>query len=141
MCCYTPNNASNHATDDAASPTKRRHLETSPTSIPSALESSEDTSPQAHEAMQPWEGVPQNELPPRSSSIPGRTAQLPLSVPDQARRTPFHNFKKLPSRSNANSLSVETNIYTETRMLQDQTGRLRMFTLSAPHDLASKSPA
>ncbi|AEO69412.1 uncharacterized protein THITE_2119785 [Thermothielavioides terrestris NRRL 8126] len=124
MCCYTPNNASNHATDDAASPTKRRHLETSPTSIPSALESSEDTSPQAHEAMQPWEGVPQNELPPRSSSIPGRTAQLPLSVPDQARRTPFHNFKKLPSRSNANSLSVETNIYTETRMLQDQTGRL-----------------
>lgn len=131
MCCYTPNSASDHVPDDAASPTKRRHLETSPPSIPSALETSEATSPQSREGMQPWDQISRNQQQPRVVSISGMTAQLQLSVPDHARQGSIHNSKKFPSRSNANGLSVETNIYTETRMLQDQTGRLRMFTFSS----------
>ncbi|KAK4238151.1 fungal-specific transcription factor domain-containing protein [Achaetomium macrosporum] len=124
MCCYTPNNASDHAADSAASPTKRRHLETSPPSIPSALETSEGTSPQACEALQPWDHIRKNEQQSGGSSVAGMATQLPLSVPEHARQSSFHTFRKLPNRSNANGLSEETNIYTETRMLQDQTGRL-----------------
>ncbi|KAL2128600.1 hypothetical protein VTI74DRAFT_8951 [Chaetomium olivicolor] len=126
MCCYTPNNASDHGAESAASPTKRRHLETSPPSIPSALEASEEISPQARGTMQPWDHVRKSEQQTGDSSMSGLTTQLPLPIPvlEHARPGPFHNFKKLPSRSNANGLSEETNIYTETRMLQDQTGRL-----------------
>lgn len=45
-------------------------------------------------------------------------SQPPLSMPAQG-------LGKTPSRDNAKGLSEETTIYTETRMLQDQTGRLR----------------
>jgi hypothetical protein len=59
--------------------------------------------------------------------MPGMTAPLSFPIPDLGRQGSLHhNFKKLPSRNNANGLSEETNIYTETRMLQDQTGRLCM---------------
>lgn len=127
MCCYTPNNASDHVGDSAASPTKRRHLDTSPPSIHSALEASEEPSPQARDATQVWNQARKHEQQPGDSTMSGMTAELPLStsVPDHVRHGAFHNFKKLPSRSNANGLPEETNIYTETRMLQDQTGRLR----------------
>jgi hypothetical protein len=127
MCCYTPSNASDHVADSAASPTKRRHLDTSPPSIPSVFEASEESSPQARDTMQAWDQTRKNEQQPGDSSMSGMAAQLPLSmpVPDHVRQPSFHSFKKLPSRSNANGLSEETNIYTETRMLQDQTGRLR----------------
>ncbi|KAK4043233.1 fungal-specific transcription factor domain-containing protein [Parachaetomium inaequale] len=126
MCCYTPSNASDHVADSAASPTKRRHLDTSPPSIPSVFEASEASSPQAHDTMQAWDQTRKNEQQPGDSSMSGMTAQLPLSMPapDHVRQGSFHSFKKLPSRNNANGLSEETNIYTETRMLQDQTGRL-----------------
>ena len=126
MCCYTPSNASDHVADTAASPTKRRHLDTSPPSISSVLEASEEPSPQTHDAMQAWEQT-QNEQQSGDSSMSGMTTQLPISMPapDHVRQGSFHNFKKLPNRNNANGLSEETNIYTETRMLQDQTGRLR----------------
>ena len=127
MCCYTPSNASDHVADSAASPTKRRHLDTSPPSIPSVFDASEASSPQARDTMQAWDQTRKNEQQPGDSSMSGMTAQLPLSmpVPDHVRQGSFHSFKKLPSRNNANGLSEETNIYTETRMLQDQTGRLR----------------
>jgi len=127
MCCYTPNNSSEHGADSAASPTKRRHLDTSPPSIHSALAAPETTSPQAIETMQTWDQVRKSEEQPRESSISGVTTQPPmsLSIPDHGRQGSFHHLRKLPSRNNANGLSEETNIYTETRMLQDQTGRLR----------------
>ncbi|EAQ89145.1 hypothetical protein CHGG_05764 [Chaetomium globosum CBS 148.51] len=75
--------------------------------------------------MQAWEQT-QSEQQSGDSSMSGMTTQLPISmpVPDHVRQGSFHNFKRLPNRNNANGLSEETNIYTETRMLQDQTGRL-----------------
>jgi hypothetical protein len=128
MCCYTPNNASDHAADSAASPPKRRHLDTSPPSIPSALDTLEAISPQGRESMQPWDQLRKSEQQSGDSpmaGMAGMAAQLPLPVSERARQGSFENFGKLPNRSNANGLSEETNIYTETRMLQDQTGRLR----------------
>jgi hypothetical protein len=131
MCCYTPTNASDHAADSAASPTKRRHLDTSPPSIHSALEASEASSPQARDtSMQSWDHVQKTEQQSEGgdSSMSGLTPQLPLPttiVPEHVRPGAFPSFKKLPSRNHANGLSEETNIYTETRMLQDQAGRLR----------------
>ena len=131
MCCYTSNNGSDHAADEsAASPTKRRHIDTSPSSIQDILETSDVSSPQAREPMLAWDPVRKNEQRPRGFSMPEVTAQMPLSdsiLPEHTREVSFHNFKKLPSRANANGLSEETNIYTETRMLQDQTGRLRRY--------------
>ncbi|KAK4157989.1 fungal-specific transcription factor domain-containing protein [Chaetomidium leptoderma] len=131
MCCYTPSSASDHVADSSASPTKRRHIDTSPPSISSALETSEASasasSPPDRDAMQTWDHVRKDEQQPGDSSMSGMTApQLPLSmpVPDHVRQGSFHNFRRLPSRNHANGLSEETNIYTETRMLQDQTGRL-----------------
>ena len=127
-CCYTLSNASDNVADSVESPTKRRQLDRSPPSIHSALETSDATPPEAHDAM-PWDQVRKNEQPPGELSVSIVTAAQPppLSVPgpDHARQGPFHGFKKLPSRNTANGLSEETNIYTETRMLQDQTGRLR----------------
>ncbi|KAK4243766.1 fungal-specific transcription factor domain-containing protein [Corynascus novoguineensis] len=125
-CCYTPNNASDHVADSAASPTKRRHLGTSPPSISSVLEASGETSPRSGDAMQPWNQTQKNEHQPGSSSISGMTSQTPLSMPApvHVRQGSIHDFKRLPSRNNVKGLSEETNIYTETRMLQDQTGRL-----------------
>lgn len=143
ICCYTPSNASDHVADSAASPTKRRHIDTSPPSIPSVLEGSEGTSPQSRDAMQAWDQTPGAEqqqdqqhhqqhqhMKSEDSSMSGMTTQPPISIPvlDHVRHGSLHNFKKLPSRNNANGLSEETNIYTETRMLQDQTGRLRRLT-------------
>lgn len=128
MCCYTPNNASDHVADEsAASPTKRRHIDTSPPSINAALETSDVSSPQTRDPMQPWDQVRKAEQRQGDSSMSGLTAQLPLSAsaPEHSRELSFHNIKQLPSRNNTNGLSEETNIYTETRMLQDQTGRLR----------------
>lgn len=142
-CCYSPANASDNVADDSVeSPTKRRHLDTSPPSIHSALETSDATPPEAHDAMQPWDQVRKNEQPPRELSVSSVTAAQPppLSVPapDHARPGPFHGFKKLPSRNTANGLSEETNIYTETRMLQDQTGRLRRLPQSLPPHLCAE---
>jgi len=76
--------------------------------------------------MQAWNQTRKSEQQAGDSSMSGMTSQPPLSVPapDHVRQGSFHNFKRLPSRNNAKGLSEETNIYTETRMLQDQTGRL-----------------
>jgi hypothetical protein len=115
MCCYTPTNASDHAADSAASPTKRRHLDTSPPSIHSALEGSEASPPQARDTtMQSWDQAQKTEQQSGDSSMSGVTAQLPLpiTVPEHVRPTAFRSFKKLPRRNNANGLSEETNIYT-----------------------------
>ncbi|KAH6850304.1 fungal-specific transcription factor domain-containing protein [Chaetomium sp. MPI-CAGE-AT-0009] len=75
--------------------------------------------------MQAWEQT-KNEQQTGDSSMSGMTTQLPISMPapDHVRQGSFHTFKRLPNRNHANGLSEETNIYTETRMLQDQTGRL-----------------
>jgi hypothetical protein len=129
MCCYTPTSASDHVADSAASPTKRRHLDTSPPSIHSALEASDATSPQARDTMQVWDQPRKTDQQTGDLSMSGVTGQLPLPVPasEPFRQGSSHTFRKLPSRNNANGLSVETNIYTETRMLQDQIGRLRRY--------------
>jgi hypothetical protein len=78
--------------------------------------------------MQSWDQVQKTEQQSGDSSMSGLTTHLPLPatvVPEHVRPGAFPGFKKLPSRNNANGLSEETNIYTETRMLQDQAGRLR----------------
>ncbi|KAL2019666.1 hypothetical protein VTK56DRAFT_9285 [Thermocarpiscus australiensis] len=130
-CCYTPNNASDYVTDESSgSPTKRRHVETSSLSVPSALEAPEPSTPQAREPMQALDQaldqVAKTEQLGNATSMPG--ARVPslssVPVPEHVREASFHSLKKLPTRTNANGLSEETNIYTETRMLQDQTGRL-----------------
>jgi hypothetical protein len=134
MCCYTPNNTSDDVADSAASPTKRRHLDTSPPSMPLAIETSETSSSQSRDTMQSWDQVRQNEQEPGDSSMTAMTAQpltLPVPALDHARQGSLHSFRKLPSRANTNGLSEETNIYTETRMLQDQTGRLRRYPHTA----------
>ncbi|KAL2258128.1 hypothetical protein VTK26DRAFT_8686 [Humicola hyalothermophila] len=127
MCCYTPNNASDHVADDsAASPTKRRHDDAFPTPLNATLETTDASSPKVRDPMQGWAQVRKTGQRPGDPRMSGPTVQLPLptSGPDPLREIPPHNFKKLPSRSNANGLSEEASIYTWTRLLQDQTGRL-----------------
>ncbi|KAL2181787.1 fungal-specific transcription factor domain-containing protein [Thermothelomyces heterothallicus CBS 202.75] len=126
-CHYTPNNTSEHAADSAASPTKRRHLDNSPPSIPSVLKAPEELSPHSGDAMQAWRQPRKSEQQPGDASMSGMmTSQPPLSMPaqDHTRQGFLRNPKKTSSRNNAKGLPEETSIYTETRMLQDQTGRL-----------------
>ncbi|KAK4106770.1 hypothetical protein N658DRAFT_415070 [Parathielavia hyrcaniae] len=80
--------------------------------------------------MQSWDQVRQSEQEPEDSpmaalpTMPAQQQPLPVPVPVNVRHGSYRGLRKLPSRGNANGLSEETNIYTETRMLQDQTGRL-----------------
>lgn len=140
-CSYTPNhnnsNSSNSNTSDidvdsAASPTKRRHLDTGQTPLPSPLEAPDPVSAQARHVLAPWGQVPKTEerqndisMPPPPSAV--QTPLPPLSASIYESGLVPNSFPKLPNRNNANGLSDETNIYTETRMLQDQTGRLREY--------------
>ena len=158
MCYYTPSSGTDHAADTVTSPTKRRHLDMSPPSIHSALESAassagaaagEVTSPHGRgggnggggggDPMQGWEQqVVMKSEQQQSQQHQGdlamggvTTSPPPLGLAaaqeQQSRQGSLQGFKKLPSRNNANGAAEETNIYTETRMLQDQTGRLRGF--------------
>ncbi|KAL1843814.1 hypothetical protein VTJ49DRAFT_7524 [Mycothermus thermophilus] len=133
ICSYTPNNnngsnASDLDAESAASPTKRRHLDTSQPSLPSPLETPDPISAHARHAMPPWGQTPKTEERHGEMSMPPPPAvQTPLPslpVPGYDPPPPLRDFTKLPNRHNAKGLSEETNIYTETRMLQDQTGRL-----------------
>ncbi|KAK0748692.1 fungal-specific transcription factor domain-containing protein [Apiosordaria backusii] len=132
-CSYTPNNASDYGPGESAgSPTKRRHIETSPPSISATLENANNSSPQSREVMQSWDDARATQ--PSQASVGGSdlsspTAPLPppLTGRGHVKKVSIHGTKKLPSRSNTgntNSYAEETNIYTETRMLQDQSRRL-----------------
>ncbi|KXX76947.1 Filamentous growth regulator 27 [Madurella mycetomatis] len=78
--------------------------------------------------MQTWDEVRKSEPQQGDALMSGvtTTAPPPPSLPAQehVRHVSLHHVKKIPTRNNTNGLSEETNIYTETRMLQDQTGRL-----------------
>ncbi|KAK3990564.1 activator of stress genes 1 [Cladorrhinum sp. PSN332] len=127
-CTYTPNTASSDygPGESAGSPTKRRHIDMSPPSISATLEASDGSPPQGPS----WEDVRTGQAPVLSSSMSSPTAPLPppLSGRGHTKKLSIHGGKKPPSRSNTgntnNNIAEETNIYTETRMLQDQTRRL-----------------
>ncbi|KAL2271769.1 hypothetical protein VTJ83DRAFT_1140 [Remersonia thermophila] len=134
-CSYTPNNNSNggsNASDldveSAASPTKRRHIDTSQPSLPSPLETPDPISAHVRHAMSTWGQTLKAEERHSDMSMPPPPAvQTPLPslpVPGYDPPPPLRDFTRLSNRHNAKGLSEETNIYTETRMLQDQTGRL-----------------
>jgi len=130
-CYYTPSHhASSHVAESSvASPTKRRHLGTSPPSVPSSLEMNPASVSHAYEPIQTWDqrrSSEQRPLVPPSLPVVTTNPFPTLPVAERSREPPFH-LKALPSRANPNGLSEEMTIYTETRMLQDQTGRLRKF--------------
>ncbi|KAK4225560.1 fungal-specific transcription factor domain-containing protein [Podospora fimiseda] len=124
-CTYSPNSASDYGPGESAgSPTKRRHIDMSPPSISATLEASEGSPPQGPS----WEDVRTGQAPVLSSSMSSPTASIPPPPSrGHTKKLSIHG-KKPPSRSNTentnNNLAEETNIYTETRMLQDQTRRL-----------------
>ncbi|KAK4186531.1 fungal-specific transcription factor domain-containing protein [Podospora australis] len=138
MCTYTPNSATSDygPGDPAGSPTKRRHIDMSPPSIQATLETAgNEQSPRTRESIQAWAETQVTQALPARSSISSPTAPLPppLSGQGHVRKVSINSVKKLPSRNNShnttqsnntNGLAEETNIYTETRMLQDQTRRL-----------------
>ncbi|KAK4171202.1 fungal-specific transcription factor domain-containing protein [Triangularia setosa] len=132
-CSYTPNSASDYGPGESAgSPTKRRHIETSPPSISATLENANNSSPRAREVMQSWDearAAQPSQASGGGSTLSSPTAPLPppLTGRGHVKKVSIHGTKKLPSRSNtgnANGYAEETNIYTETRMLQDQSRRL-----------------
>ncbi|KAM7189274.1 activator of stress genes 1 [Rhypophila sp. PSN 637] len=118
--------APEHAAGElCGSPTKRRHIETSPSAIRSTTEVS--TSPAQNASgdstqSQTWEDVRDGQVTakgsPRPTSPPARSLH-PATIPNHGRRG-SHDLETQASRSQAE----EATIYTETRMLQDQTGRL-----------------
>ncbi|KAK3333970.1 hypothetical protein B0T19DRAFT_142676 [Cercophora scortea] len=119
-CSYTPND--HGAGESIGSPTKRRHIETSSPSVSSTLDSSA-ISPvlrSNHEPTQPWDEVRNGQLKEESSTSTPPT----LSGNEYARRELVSDFEAQSSRSTTNWQAEEAIIYTETRMLQDQTGRL-----------------
>ncbi len=154
MCCYTPSSGADHAADTAASPTKRRHLDTSPPSINAALESASVSAVSAvvggevvtspvqgrggagggnggGEPMQGWEQQvvmkSEQQRDQGDLTMGGVASPAGLAASENGRQGSVQGFKKLPSRGTVNGVAEETNIYTETRMLQDQTGRLREY--------------
>ncbi|KAK3692563.1 fungal-specific transcription factor domain-containing protein [Podospora appendiculata] len=119
-CSYTPND--HGAGESIGSPTKRRHIEISSPSVSSTLDSSA-ISPvlrSNHEPTQPWDEVRNGQLKEESSTSTPPT----LSGNEYARRELVSDFEAQSSRSTTNWQAEEAIIYTETRMLQDQTGRL-----------------
>ncbi|KAK3365396.1 hypothetical protein B0H63DRAFT_540196 [Podospora didyma] len=121
-CTYTSNNM----------PTMRRHIDTSPQSIHALLDGFEASPPQHgnHGQSQLWEDEDDEGLNNRSikagSSTSTPTALLlpSLSGHEVDRKTSTLVPKTHEPVIPANGQSEETTIYTETRMLQDQTGRL-----------------
>lgn len=96
-----------------------------------APDASETSSPPSREPMPTWDEVRKTEPQQGDALMSGVTAPPPpppppsLPAQEHVRHVSLHHVKKIPARNNINGLSEETNIYTETRMLQDQTGRLR----------------
>ncbi|KAK3380179.1 fungal-specific transcription factor domain-containing protein [Lasiosphaeria ovina] len=136
-CSYTSNNADYGLGESGGSPTKRRHIEASPPSINAALDGSESspTYQAGNGQSQSWDedepnGQSNEGDSATSTPIVPATAPVPVSAPqptsahEHARKTSTSASTAAPVRSNANGQSEETTIYTETRMLQDQTGRL-----------------
>jgi ribosomal protein L37AE/L43A len=132
-CAYTPNNAADHNVGESAgSPTKRRHIETSPQSISATLDSSVTSPPQrsANEIKHLWDEVPVGQSRKGASSVSTSTGPHPptSSGHDHARKGSMSEQGTQPDTSHTNGQAEEATIYTETRMLQDQTGRLRRFS-------------
>ncbi|KAK0623025.1 fungal-specific transcription factor domain-containing protein [Immersiella caudata] len=128
-CAYTPNNGADHSVGESAgSPTKRRHIETSPQSIPAALDSAVTSPPQrsASDTKHLWDEVPIGQSRKGASSVSTSTGPHPptSSGYDHARKGSMSEQGTLPDTSHTNGQAEEATIYTETRMLQDQTGRL-----------------
>ncbi|KAK3375298.1 fungal-specific transcription factor domain-containing protein, partial [Podospora didyma] len=132
-CTYTSNNNADHGlSESGGSPTKRRHIDTSPQSIHALLDGFEASPPQHgnHGQSQLWEDEDDEGLNNRSikagSSTSTPTALLlpSLSGHEVDRKTSNASSQNPRARNTANGQSEETTIYTETRMLQDQTGRL-----------------
>ncbi|KAK0734711.1 fungal-specific transcription factor domain-containing protein [Lasiosphaeria miniovina] len=145
-CFYTSNDAAEYpGADVGASPTKRRHIDTSPRSIGAALDGagSSPPIPGGHNQPQHWG---EDEL---GASQPNRgdtpisppTAQMtqmtqitqtvyttqPVQSPSthgHAPKPPVYSPRSQPPLASPNGRSEETDIYTEARMLEDQTGRL-----------------
>jgi hypothetical protein len=142
ICSYTTNAAEHGTGESAGSPTKRRHIETSPPSISATLEtaSSSPANYASHESKQLWDEVRDGELvkdessASTSTSTPTVPPQLPSSSSHMhVRRTSSHEFNNQAGRDNMHGQAEEATIYTETRMLQDQTGRLRGFSRCPRH--------
>ncbi|KAK3322503.1 fungal-specific transcription factor domain-containing protein [Apodospora peruviana] len=126
-CSYTPTNASDHVAGElCGSPTKRRHIETSPTSFRATIDASQ-TSPAhngSHESPRLWEETRDGQLTKEESPSVSPTAPPPMAGHKHVRRSSIHDFETQSGRTASIGQAEEATIYTETRMLQDQTGRL-----------------
>ncbi|KAK1831782.1 activator of stress genes 1 [Podospora conica] len=132
-CSYTTNNSSdNGLADTAGSPPKRRHIETSPQSIPAVLKAA-STSPMMRMSQNDgnhlWDEVPIGQSRKGGSTISTSTVPHPPSSSgyDHTRKDSMSDRDTHAGHHHGNGPTEETSIYTTTRMLQDQTGRLLYF--------------
>lgn len=131
-CSYTLNSSGpEHVAGElCGSPTKRRHIEASPSAIRSTAEISTSPAQNASgESTQTWDDTREGPVTAKGSPRPpSPTPRAPLLVPTHkhGRRGSVHDLETQSGRTASIGQAEEATIYTETRMLQDQTGRLRM---------------
>lgn len=130
MCTYTTNNGSEQTPPDLlASPSKRRNIEELPAANPGAPDATlASESPAA--ATTPWELKPQ---PPVNEEKPTVGFDIKPSIEQDQNLPVVDREVDLRSRhSTASGPDEETSLIQSTRMLQDPTGRLRMFLPLSP---------
>jgi hypothetical protein len=134
ICTYSPSNSAEQAIQaQAESPTKKRHVEDdasadSPGDLDTRTSLPRDPAQRADPGgkVSSWE---------RRSAIPGlngvtvkvedlESAKLSLQ-PEAGTRSGTFDHEGRSRQSTASGLEDEAEVYTETRMLQDPTGRLR----------------
>ena len=130
ICSYTPSNSDQNSDELGGSPTKRRHIDhdSSPPALPAAGESAASKSSQPEE-----ESPPLKEAPPSSQSAPPSQmkveseSQKPSIEPvlQHQRHLSDVDLEIHSRNSTISGADEDAPLYSTTRMLQDQTGRLR----------------
>ncbi|KAK8026896.1 fungal specific transcription factor domain-containing protein [Apiospora marii] len=131
-CVYTPSNLE-PGDSPVGSPTKRRHVESSPRSMRSSLGDMKTqpghAAPAGMPNATPWDPI---EVPPAAHPISG---QPRAPVPAPVQKTPTQPSRRMTNpgeidsdsrsrMSNASGVADEAEVYPSRRMLQDSTGRL-----------------
>ncbi|KAI1335514.1 fungal-specific transcription factor domain-containing protein [Xylariaceae sp. FL0016] len=124
-CQYTPTSLDrSDSTDSLGSPTKRRHVDSSPSMLNSSIDGGPSTT-RRNSSLNSWNQNPDGpDTKPAKPSGPGSTQRKQVGTGNQLLGTSERDFDSRSRLSNTSGAADEAEVYPSKRMLQDSTGRL-----------------